>query len=280
MHQLSSSEIRALLEKLGKVPRKQLGQSFLQSRPTIDRIMELCALSSDDEIIEIGPGLGALTFAMAARVKHVHAIEIEPAFITFLQDKCKAFAIDNIDIITGDALAIDYPAAMNKVISAVPYSISAPLTFKILDYMLVQPAIACLIYQKEFGEKLLAKPGTMAYGRIAASVSVFAKALPLLDITRNNFYPVPRVDSLLVRLVPRTGIDVNMARSCMDLMRGLFPFKNKMLKKAMTLHLGHEGKALAKADIDAMPFGDKRVRELDRDDLLSLATWYAATAGG
>ena len=277
---LSSTEIRAILDQLGKLPRKQLGQSFLQSKPTIDRILDLCDLKRDDEILEIGPGLGALTFTMAARVKHVHAIEIDPAFSQFLQDKCQSLDIDNVDIISSDALAIEYPPMMNKIISAVPYSISAPLTFKILEYLRLQPALACLIFQKEFSEKILAKPGTMTYGRISASVSLLADVVPLLEISRNNFFPVPRVDSMLLRISPRPSIDADIAHVCMDLLRGVFPFKNKMLKKAIAMFLGKESSNASKANIETMPFGDKRVRELDRDDFLALARWYSTIAGG
>ena len=277
---LSSAEIRAILEKLGKMPRKHLGQSFLQSLPTIERIINLCDLESDDVVLEIGPGLGALTFTIAAQVKQVQAIEIDPAFIQFLRDKSNSLSIDNIDIVAGDALTLEYPLIINKIISAVPYSISGPLTFKILEYMKVQPAIAFLIYQKEFGEKILAKPGTIAYSRISASVALFADVLSLLEISRNNFYPVPRVDSILLRINPRSRIDMSIADVCMDLLRGLFPFKNKLLKKALIMYLKNEGSILSSNDLENMPFGDMRVRDLDRDEFLNLAQWYSTVTGG
>lgn len=277
---LSSTEIRAILEQLGKVPRKQFGQSFLQSGPTIERILDLCELSRDDEVLEIGPGLGALTFAIAARVKQVHAIEIDPAFIKFLSEKCKSLAISNVDIIAGDALVIEYPSAMNKLISAVPYSISAPLTFTILGYLRAQPIIAYLIYQKEFGEKMLAKPGTMAHSRISASVSLLADVVPLLDISKNNFYPVPRVDSMLLRIIPRSSVNAELASICMDLLRGLFPFKNKVLKKAIAMYFEKTSLSVSKTDIETTPFGNKRVRDLDRNDLMELARWYSTITGG
>jgi 16S rRNA (adenine1518-N6/adenine1519-N6)-dimethyltransferase len=212
-------------------------------------------------------------------VKHVHAIEIEPAFVCFLRDNCTSLSLDNVDIIEGDALTLDFPQSMDKIISAVPYAISAPLTFKILEYLVANRASARLIYQKEFGEKMLAQAGSMAYGRLSASVSLLGEAVPLLDISKNNFFPVPKVHSILIGIAPRESIDANLGRACMELLRGLFPFKNKMLLKAMAMYLENEGVAVARKDLDTMPCGDKRVRELDRDDILALAKWFSARGG-
>jgi 16S rRNA A1518/A1519 N6-dimethyltransferase RsmA/KsgA/DIM1 with predicted DNA glycosylase/AP lyase activity len=227
-------------------------------------------------MIEIGPGLGAFTLNIAQRVKHVYAIELNPRFAGYLQSRVKELGITNVEIQIGDALELDFPAGYSTLFSAMPYSISAPLTFKVLDYMQHQPASAFLTCQKEFGEKLAAKPGSMDYGRITANASLFSRAEVAVHISRNNFYPVPDVDSVLVQLLPRDRLPGEIARACLELTRGLFPFKNKVLRKAMALHVEKEsGRPIEPGLLDAMPLKEKRVRELTAEDLQAIAAWYA-----
>ncbi len=273
---LTVPEIKDVLEQLGQVPRKRHGQSFIHSWPTIERVINLCSLVPADRVIEVGPGLGAFTLNIAQRVKHVHAIELNPRFASYLQSRADALGITNVEIQNGDALELDFPAGYSTVFSAMPYSISAPLTFKVLDYLQHHPARAFLTCQKEFGEKLVAKPGSMDYGRLTANASVFAHVEVAMQVSRNNFYPVPDVDSVLVQLLPRDRLPDEIARAILDLTRGLFPFKNKVLRKAMTLHVETEsGRPLEPGSLDALPFKEKRVRELTAEDLQAVAAWYA-----
>ncbi|HME52856.1 MAG TPA: 16S rRNA (adenine(1518)-N(6)/adenine(1519)-N(6))-dimethyltransferase RsmA [Candidatus Lokiarchaeia archaeon] len=278
---LSSAEIRNTLSLLGQVPRKQFGQSFLASWPAIERIIDLCELSADDEVLEIGPGLGALTLNIARKVKLVHAIEINQAFCQYLGEKEEELAIDNISIENGDALVLEFPSTISKIISAVPYSISAPLIFKILEFSRQRPVTACLIFQKEFAVKLLGKPGTANYNRISASVSLFAECNPLMELSKNNFFPVPDVDSLLVKLSPISIVPDYLADACIALVNGLFPYKNKVLKKAMEMHLKKIAEIrIIPSILDSMPLKEKRVRELGRDEFIQLAGWYSTATGG
>ena len=273
---LTVPEIKNVLEQLGQVPRKRHGQSFIHSWPTIQRVIDLCSLVPENRVIEIGPGLGAFTLNIAQRVKYVHAIELNPRFASYLQSRANELGITNVEIQNGNALDLDFPAGYSTVFSAMPYSISAPLTFKVLDYLQHQPARAFLTCQKEFGEKLAAKPGSMDYGRLTANASLFSRVEVMMHISRNNFYPVPDVDSVLVQLLPRDRLPDEIARACLELTRGLFPFKNKVLRKAMALHVEKEsGHTIEPGLLDALPFKEKRVRELTADDLQAVAAWYA-----
>ncbi len=272
---LTVPEIKNVLEQLDQVPRKRHGQNFIHSWPTIQRVIDLCSFAPDDRVIEIGPGLGAFTLNIAQRVKQVYAIELNPRFADYLQSRAKRLGITNIEIQNGDALELVFPVGYSTLFSAMPYSISAPLTFKVLDYMQHQPARAFLTCQKEFGEKLVAKPGSMDYGRITANASLFSRAEVAMRISRNNFYPVPDVDSVFVQLSPRDRVPDESARACLELTRGLFPFKNKVLRKAMALHLEKaSGHPVEPGLLDTMPFKEKRVRELTTENLQSIAAWY------
>ena len=281
---LTVPEIKRVLEQLGQVPRKRHGQNFIHSWPAIQHVLDLCTIGPGDTVIEVGPGLGAFTLNMARRVKHVHAIELNPRFADYLQDRAKDLGITNLTVENGDALELEFPAGYSIVFSAMPYSISAPLTFKVLDYLQHHPARAFLTCQKEFGEKLVARPGSMDYGRLTANASLFSRVEVMMHVSRNNFYPVPDVDSVLVQLLPREQLPAGVASTCLVLTRGLFPFKNKVLRKAMALHLENVGKEIGRpvemepgqhGALDTMPFKEKRVRELTADDFQALAGWYA-----
>lgn len=274
---LTVPEIKDVLEQLGQVPKKRHGQNFIHGWPAIERILDLCALSPDDRVLEIGPGLGAFTLNIARRVKHVHAIELNPGFAGYLQKRMAELGITNVDIQIGDALGIDFPGGYTVLFSAMPYSISAPLTFKVLEYLQHAPARAFLTCQKEFGEKLVAKPGTMDYGRITANASLFSRAEIMMHVSRNNFYPVPDVDSVLVQMLRRGSVSDEVAAACIALTRGLFPYKNKVLRKAMVLLVERQaGHVVLPGQLDVLPCKDKRVRALTTEDLKAIAGWYAA----
>ncbi|NMC04863.1 MAG: ribosomal RNA small subunit methyltransferase A [Candidatus Lokiarchaeota archaeon] len=278
---LTVPEIKRVLDELGQVPRKRHGQNFIHALPSIERILDLCGFSLGDQVLEIGPGLGAFTLNIARRAKHVHAIELNPSFAGYLQKRVAELGITNVDIQVADALDLDFPGGCTVLFSAMPYSISAPLTFKMLDYLqhapAVAPARAFITCQKEFGEKLVAKPGTMDYGRIAANASLISRAEILMRVSRNNFYPVPDVDSVLVRLLRHELVPPDeVAEACIALTRGLFPYKNKVLRKAMTLLVEHqEGHAVPPGLLDALPCKDKRVHALTVEDLQAIAGWHA-----
>ncbi|MBN2151709.1 MAG: ribosomal RNA small subunit methyltransferase A [Candidatus Lokiarchaeota archaeon] len=274
---LTPVEIRHVLGQLGQVPRKRHGQTFIHGWPAIRRVVDLCALGRGDRVVEVGPGLGAFTFNIARRVEHVHAIELDPRLADHLEARAKEHGLTNVTIQKGDALQVPFPTGYSTLFSAMPYSISAPLTFKVLDYMQRQPARALLMCQKEFGEKLAAKPGTMDYGRITANASLFSRAEVVMHVSRNNFYPVPGVDSVLVRFLPGAKLPREAALACLELTRGLFPFKNKLLRRAMALLVENEaGRPIKPGVLDAMPHKEKRVRELTAEDLQAIAGWYSS----
>ncbi|MFX0099564.1 MAG: 16S rRNA (adenine(1518)-N(6)/adenine(1519)-N(6))-dimethyltransferase RsmA [Candidatus Hodarchaeota archaeon] len=272
---LSKSKIIQVLEQLASTPSKKYGQNFFISKPTIQRIIDLCNFKPDENVLEIGPGLGVLTMNIAPMVKKLIAIEINPLFKEYLEKFIKDSSLSNVDVVLGDALKEKFPDGMDKIVSAMPYSISAPLTFKILKYMNNFNTKAFLVSQREFASKLVATPGTRDYSRISINTSLFATAEMLMQISRNNFYPTPKVDSSFFKLSPKPISPELDTESLLNLTRGLFPYKNKTLGKAIRIYSKNFLDSGITFEIAGnMPLKDKRVRELGENDLITLVNWF------
>ncbi len=175
-----------------EMPRR-LGQHFLVNKEIATRMVESAAMFGSDTIIEIGPGKGALTEQLAQRAKKVIAVEKDRNLAEQLKGKWK-----NVEIIEGDILKIKWPA-FDKIVANIPYEISSPLLEKIFE--LRKPAI--LMLQKEFAARLMGKPGTKDYSKLSLAAQYFCNIKKVMEVKRGSFRPVPRVDSAIVRLVPK-----------------------------------------------------------------------------
>lgn len=186
--------------------RKSLGQNFLIDENILAKIVAAAELSSRDRVLEIGPGLGTMTQAMAGQAGHVTSIEIDKMLIPILQENLGDYP--NVQIVHADALETEFEQLLPgdqpvKVVANLPYYITTPLILKLLT-MKVPCSLMVFLVQKEVGERLEAKPGGKEYG----SLTVFAQALSEVDIVtkvpKGVFMPPPKVDSVVVRLRPRS----------------------------------------------------------------------------
>jgi len=176
---------------------KSLGQNFLIDENIAKKEIEYANLTDEDIVLEIGPGKGILTNLIAKKAKKVIAIEIDSG----LYKNLKAKIPKNVQLINEDILDIDLnKIKFNKIISNLPYQISSKLTFKILEKSF---DLAVLIYQKEFAQRLVAKKNTKDYSRITVNFNYKAKCELLRNVSKNCFYPKPKVDSSIVRIKPR-----------------------------------------------------------------------------
>lgn len=226
-----SDEIRILLNRYKVKPRKKYGQSFLKSHAIAREIVQLAKVSSKDSVLEIGGGLGMLTRWIAAEAGKVHVIEIEPGLIKALNDVSRGFG--NLEIIEGDALTVSLPDA-NKVVANLPYSISSEITFRLLRELNFESMV--LMYQKEFASRLVAKPGSSEYSRLTVNVQYHAKAELMMDVSADMFYPVPAVDSTVVRITPRTEGPHAKDESIFHWMiGGIYLYPNKNVRKAFRI---------------------------------------------
>ncbi|MHA2395084.1 MAG: 16S rRNA (adenine(1518)-N(6)/adenine(1519)-N(6))-dimethyltransferase RsmA [Candidatus Thorarchaeota archaeon] len=267
-----SDDIRGLLKRYKVRPKKKRGQSFLNSHSMARDIVDLAELSEQDEVLEIGGGFGVLTQQIAERARHVHVVEIDPSLVKALRDVMKDFI--NVSIIEGDALTVNLPR-VSKIISNLPYSISSDITFRILKEMEFKDAI--LMYQKEFASRLVANPGTSEYSRLTINVQYYAEVEEILEVPADMFYPVPAVDSTVVRIVPRNEGPFARDEFVFHWMiGGIYPYPNKNLRKALRIWFRNLRIDKNLSDdvlkrLDGVLKGDERLRSISLDELVSLA---------
>ena len=194
---MRAANVRMILAKYGIVPSKTRGQNFLLDENTVRKEVEAASITEDDVVLEVGPGLGILTKELASRAGKVIAVEVEEAFVRMLKEELKDY--DNVEIIAGDALRMDFPR-FNKFVSNIPYSISSPLLFKLMEYDFDK---AVMILQEEFAWRLLAEPGLKDYSRLSVMVQIRCDVTQLFRVPKQLFFPSPKVDSMAVMLEPR-----------------------------------------------------------------------------
>jgi len=222
-------ETLILLKKYDIKPKKDLGQNFIINNNVVERIIEYADVDRNDVILEIGAGLGALTSKLAEHAKKVYAIEVDPKLCKVLNDRFST--AKNVEIICEDVLKMSFPSDFNKIVSNLPYSIATPVTFKILGAPF---QLAVLMYQLDVAKRLTAQPGTKDYGRLTVAVYYKAEVQILEKVSKTAFYPKPKVDSAIVLLKPKTKLlRVVNEEFFLHVVRDLFSYRNKMLKKAL-----------------------------------------------
>jgi 16S rRNA (adenine1518-N6/adenine1519-N6)-dimethyltransferase len=193
-----------ILRHRGIRPRKRLGQSFLQDLNITKKIVEFADIRPGETVIEIGAGLGIMTGLMAAKARRLIALEVDPEMIHILEERLSGF--DNVQVIETDVLKYDFASACPpdsleklKIIGNVPYQISSPLLFHLLDFRRCISSMV-LMLQKEVVDRISALPGTKNYGIPSVAVSMFCKTERLLDVPASCFYPEPKVISSILKM--------------------------------------------------------------------------------
>lgn len=256
-----------ILSTLNRWPKKHFGQHFLTSQPVFDQIVATADLVVDDTVVEIGPGLGVLTFELLKRAKQVLAIEADPDLAEYLRRK----NIPNLTVVTGDALDIDWTITLSepyKIVANIPYSITSPLLRKILQ-LAHQPTKTVLLIQKEVAERLVAEPGNNDRGYLTLLVEASATARLVQTVDPEAFYPSPKVDSAVVEIVPRAQ-----------------PVKDQIFWPAVEAGFRHKRQMLSNSLFD-LPLSKEQVRSSiakaglkpsARPAELSMADWQKLSA--
>lgn len=186
------------------IPRKRFGQHFLRDKAIIQRIVAAIAPQSNEHLIEIGPGQGALTIPLLKQVKQLEVVELDRDLIPELKMHAQAFG--DLMIYSADALSFDFASVKKdnrllRVVGNLPYNISTPLIFHLLEYAHI---IADMVFmlQKEVAERLAAPANADDYGRLSVMVQYHCRVDVLFDVPPSAFYPPPQVQSSIVRLTP------------------------------------------------------------------------------
>lgn len=262
---MDAEDPRHVLARLGARPSKGRGQHFLVDRRVAARQLAHADVKPSEVVLEIGPGLGVLTTALVARAKHVVAIESDRRFASYLKE-----ALPEAEIIHADALRVDWPA-FDVMVSNLPYQISSPLTFRLLDTPFDR---AVLMYQWEFARRMVAAPGTPDFSRLSVGVGVRSSCRLLERVPRNAFHPQPKVSSALVRLEPRPfpfpGTDPEVFDRVVD---ALFEHRRKTIENGLRLAWSRfaESPTALEAILPRVPFLDRRVETLRPEDLARIA---------
>jgi 16S rRNA (adenine1518-N6/adenine1519-N6)-dimethyltransferase len=243
----------------------KLGQHFLIDRDVTERIVNYSELKPNDKVLEIGPGHGDLTLALADRVECVYAVEVDPYLAANLRGR-----IPNVNVINADALTVELPD-YNKIVSNLPYQISSKITYRLLSRPF---ELAVLMFQREFSLRMQATVGSKEYGRLAMVVGFFCEVEILECVPKTAFRPVPSVNSSIVRLRPRKEKPEVDAMIFMRIVEGLFRSRRKKVKKALAA-MGVTKEMLSGLEASTI---EKRPEELAPDEVALLAgaiNWFA-----
>ncbi len=253
-----------LIKKHGIYPKKSLGQNFCVDATLLKRMVDYSNIDSNDEVLEVGAGLGFLTDVLSKVAKKVYAIEIDPKLTKVLEKRFEEKR--NVIIINEDVLTTELPK-INKVVANPPYSISSPLIFKLLE-LKFQNAIITL--QEDFAKRLTAEKGNSNYGRL--TVMVYRKAdINIIErIPKSAFFPSPKVESALIHIVPRKSpFNVLDEEAFSDLVKSLFNQRRKKIKNALITYLRDKGIGdnEKKLLVKELPNLEKRVHMLAPEEL-------------
>ncbi len=246
------SELKKLLESLGHKPNKNLGQNFLIDGNILDKIVSASDISSQDHILEVGPGPGALTQALLKTEAKVTAVELDQAFATHLQEQ-----LPTLDLIVGDILKVPLPDSLTKVVANLPYYITSAT----IERLLTLPHLTSLtlMMQSEVATKILSQPKESGYGPLSILCSAFGDKKRLFKVKASSFYPKPAVESSVIQL---TNIkrDINLSQFLTHLKK-LFSLRRKTL-----------GRIATELQFDSLPnaLSLRRPEELSWEEHLSL----------
>ena len=196
-----------------QAPRKRFGQHFLESAEIIRNIVGAIAARAGDIVVEIGPGRGAITGALAGSGASLHAIEFDRDLVPWLRQRYES--LGNVFIHEADALSFDYASLGNqlRIVGNLPYNISTPLLFRMTEYATAIGNLRDLHFmlQKEVVDRITASPGTGEYGRLTIMLGCRLHAEQLFDVPASAFRPPPRVTSSFIRLWPRQPDEMAIA---------------------------------------------------------------------
>jgi 16S rRNA (adenine1518-N6/adenine1519-N6)-dimethyltransferase len=266
--------LMAALERHGVKPAKALGQNFVVDPNTIRKVVNAAGVGPSDRVLEIGAGAGSLTIALAAACKRVVAIERDPRLIPVLEDLLAD--ADNVELIEGDALTLDLGGfGADRLVANLPYNVAATLVVRVLERA-PDIAVSTVMTQREVGERLAARPGSKVYGQTSVMVRYFARAELVASISRRAFYPVPNVDSVVVRLTRMAGRvrDERERERFFSVVRTAFQQRRKTLRNSLGDLAGTPGIAeglLRSAGIDP----GLRAEDVDVEGFVAIAESFA-----
>ena len=250
-----------LLKRHGLYTRKSLGQHFLIDDNVVGKILDLGAISPDDVVLEVGPGIGTLTVALCSRAASVVCVEADLSLLPVLAQTTADCACA-VRVVAGDAVSVALSeletaeGAPSCMVANLPYAVAATVVLRFFEQM-ESMRFSCVMVQSEVADRMTASPGTKAYGSYTVKLRLLAQPAGRFKVAAGSFLPPPRVESAVVRLERRPGVSAAdpAIRSAMAAADASFRERRKTLRNSLTSALGAPSSevedALRAAGIDA-----------------------------
>lgn len=267
---LTPADVRRLLDAHGLAPRRAAGQNFVVDPNTVRKIVRDAAVAEDDVVLEIGPGLGSLTLALAATARRIVAVEIDAGLVRALREVTAG--LENVEVVHADALRADLDALLGgtpaRLVANLPYNIATPLVFHALGSANVRDLF--VMVQREVGERWAARPGDPLYAGVSAKLALVARVRVVATVPRSVFLPVPNVDSVTVRILRREDAYSPQERAAISaVIDAAFAQRRKTLRNALRRLAGADQLSAALAAAGVEP--GARAEELAVEDFARLA---------
>jgi len=270
----SPKVISELLKKYQLAPLKKLGQNFLRDENIVNKIAQ-AAVQPGENALEIGPGLGVLTQALARRAKKVVAVEIDKGMVQVLSQTLDG--LENTQVLWQDFLKADLQEIAREHFGSEPFAMVGNLPYYITSKCLLAVLEAqapvlrfTAMVQKEVAERLMAGPGDANYGAITASVAYYGRVRQMFQVSRSCFLPAPDVDSAVIGIEPRAQFDVPR-EDYTRIVRGLFAQRRKTLQNNMKNSLQMKNEQIQLALEEAQIPANSRAENLSPEDFAKLA---------
>lgn len=274
----SPEVVHYVCKRFGIHMSKKLGQNFLIRRSVVDEIVAAAELTAGEPVLEIGPGIGTLTQGLAQSGAAVTAVELDRRLLEVLDTTLAQY--NNVRIIHGDVLKVNIPEIMNhkpfKVVANLPYYITTPIIISLLEMKLPIERLVVMV-QREVAERMVAQPGTKAYGALSVAVQYYTEPSIVMDVPPRAFMPAPEVTSAVIccRLREKPPVEVADEKLFFRVVKAAFAQRRKTFSNTMkTTGLDKEtiASVLAKANID----GARRGETFSLQELADVANaWYA-----
>jgi 16S rRNA (adenine1518-N6/adenine1519-N6)-dimethyltransferase len=274
MEFLTTRKIKYLLQEEGIDIKKRLGQHFLTDRNARNKLLSFAGFEKTDTVVEIGPGLGALTDGYIETVKQVYAFEVDHSFCRILKQRFAEFR--NFQLYERDFLETDktwwedFPGKV-KVISNTPYYLSGPIVMHLLKFY-KKVELALVTVQKEVGEKITGKPGNKNYGAVSVLMALYTDAKICYFLKRATFFPSPEVDSVAVRIIPfeEPKISIENEKKFFEFLPLIFSHRRKKLPNVVN-KIFKVSKAELRKDLEKENISpDCRVEELQPEEIYKI----------
>lgn len=249
--------------------RKRFGQNFLVDESIIFQIVDAIMPLPGDKVVEIGPGLGAMTRPLLAAAKEMTVIELDRDLIAYLES-LRGLTVINQDVLQVDLAQLCVEGKKLRVVGNLPYNISTPIIFHLLAHVDLIEDMHFML-QKEVIERMAAHAGESAFGRLSIMVQRYCEVVPLLEIPPHAFDPAPKVMSQFVRLIPYQGNPYGIKSDVLffDVVKAAFSMKRKMLRNNL------KG-LMSEVEIEALEIDPKiRAENLEIEDFVRLSNYLA-----